>query len=111
MVRTPSAGPSLRSQWLGKKLRDLRYWCGFSAEDAADFIQPMSAPMRANTSISEPYPEVGYAETLGGALYVESPGAERFRDAYDSLYRDALGARKSAELMSAILNDLELRLR
>jgi transcriptional regulator with XRE-family HTH domain len=39
MPRKPGPEPSLRSQWLGKILRDLRKSKGYNLNEAADFIQ------------------------------------------------------------------------
>ncbi|MEU6858628.1 helix-turn-helix transcriptional regulator [Glycomyces sp. NPDC046736] len=39
MARKPGPEPSLRSQWLGKILRDLRKAKGYNLNEAADFIQ------------------------------------------------------------------------
>ncbi|WP_199044497.1 helix-turn-helix domain-containing protein [Glycomyces salinus] len=39
MARKPGPEPSLRSQWLGKILRDLRKSKGYNLNEAADFIQ------------------------------------------------------------------------
>ncbi len=54
----------------------------------------------------EPYPDVAYVETLAGSLYVETPGSDPFAEAYDSLYRASLGPEESAELISAIAEEL-----
>lgn len=54
----------------------------------------------------DPYPEVAYVESLGGAIYVEQPRAERFRRAYDDLHRNALSSSRSTKLISAITEDL-----
>jgi hypothetical protein len=56
--------------------------------------------------IPEPYPDVAYVETLAGSLYVETPGAERFAEAYDRLHRASLGPEESAELISAIAEEV-----
>ncbi len=50
--------------------------------------------------------EVGYAETVGGAVYVEPPDSERFVRVYDRLLHSALGPAESAELIRAIGEDL-----
>lgn len=57
-------------------------------------------------TIAEPDLDVGYAETLGGAVYVEPPNSERFIRVYDSLLNSALGPAESAELIRAIGEDL-----
>lgn len=56
--------------------------------------------------IAEPDMEVGYAETVGGAVYVEPPDSERFVRVYDRLLDSALGPVESAELIRAIGEDL-----
>jgi hypothetical protein len=56
---------------------------------------------------SEPDLEVGYAETVGGAVYVEPPDSEWFVRVYDRLLDSALGPAESAELIGAIREDLE----
>jgi transcriptional regulator with XRE-family HTH domain len=57
-------------------------------------------------TIAEPDLDVGYAETLGGAVYVEPPDSERFIRVYDRLLDSALGPAESAELIRAIGEDL-----
>ncbi len=57
-------------------------------------------------STAEPDLEVGYAETVGGAVYVEPPDSERFIRVYDRLLDSALGLAESAEFVRAIREDL-----
>ncbi|MDV6013842.1 helix-turn-helix transcriptional regulator [Haloechinothrix sp. LS1_15] len=57
--------------------------------------------------MAEPYPEVGYVETIAGALYVEPPNTERFRAAYDGLVQAALSPQQSAERIAAEVDDVE----
>ncbi|MGH3694406.1 MAG: helix-turn-helix domain-containing protein [Pseudonocardiaceae bacterium] len=57
-------------------------------------------------TIAEPDLEVGYAETVGGAVYVEPPDSERFVRVYDRLLDSALGPAESAQLIRAIGEDL-----
>ncbi|QOC94985.1 XRE family transcriptional regulator [Micromonospora craniellae] len=52
-------------------------------------------------TLVEPYPDVAYTETLGGAIFVETPGAERFVQTYDRLQRVTLSPEESAERISA----------
>ena len=56
---------------------------------------------------SYPYAEVGYAETPGGSIFVESEQAERFARAYDRLEKVALDLRKSVALLKTLEKDLE----
>lgn len=69
-------------------------------------------PFRAGTPAStygtfeifqlpDPFPEVAYAETLAGSVYVESPDTRRFIQTYDGHANLALGPADSAELISA----------
>ncbi|MGH3669526.1 MAG: helix-turn-helix domain-containing protein [Pseudonocardiaceae bacterium] len=57
-------------------------------------------------TIAEPDMDVGFAETVGGAVYVESPESERFVRVYDRLLDSTLGPAESAELIRAIGEDL-----
>ena len=57
-------------------------------------------------TIAEPDLDVGFAETLGGAVYVEPPDSERFVRVYDRLLNSALGPAESAKLIRAIGEDL-----
>jgi transcriptional regulator with XRE-family HTH domain len=57
-------------------------------------------------TIAEPDLDVGFAETLGGAVYVEPPDSERFIRVYDRLLDSALGPAESAELIRTIGEDL-----
>ncbi len=53
----------------------------------------------------EQFPNVAYVETLGGALYVESPGVERFEHAWEDLFNNALDPTRSAALIEAALKE------
>lgn len=53
-----------------------------------------------------PYPEVGYAETLAGQLYVEQDDAARFVRAYDRLEKSALDPKDSATFIAAVAKEL-----
>lgn len=53
----------------------------------------------------EPFPCVAHVESLGGVLYIESPGVERFEDAWDDLYESALDAEQSAALIKTVLKE------
>ncbi|MGH3975424.1 MAG: DUF5753 domain-containing protein, partial [Pseudonocardiaceae bacterium] len=57
-------------------------------------------------TIAEPDLDVGYAETLGGAVYVELPDSERFVRVYDRLLDSALEPAESAEFIRSIGEDL-----
>ena len=54
-----------------------------------------------------PYALVGYAETLGGSMFVEAEEAQRFAQAYDRLQELALDVRKSVALIKTLEKDLE----
>lgn len=54
-----------------------------------------------------PYAMVGYAETLGGSIYVEAEEAERFTRTYDCLEKASLDPRESAALLATLEKDLE----
>lgn len=56
--------------------------------------------------MADPYPDVAFIDNLAGRLYVEEPNrVERFHRAYDQLLKAALGSKKSAELITAVLED------
>lgn len=57
-------------------------------------------------TIAEPDMDVGFAETVGGAVYVEPPDSERFVRVYDRLLESALEPAESAQLIRAIGEDL-----
>ena len=57
-------------------------------------------------TVAEPDLDVGYAETLGGAVYVEPPNSERFVRVYDRLLNSALEPAESAEFIRALGEDL-----
>jgi transcriptional regulator with XRE-family HTH domain len=57
-------------------------------------------------TIAEPDLDVGYTETLGGAVYVEPPDSERFVRVYDRLLNSALEPAESAKLIRALGEDL-----
>ncbi|MEU7616810.1 helix-turn-helix transcriptional regulator [Micromonospora rifamycinica] len=54
----------------------------------------------------KPYPEVAYAEHLGGRFFMESPKSKRFALAYDRLRELALDERGSARLIAKIAEEL-----
>ena len=55
----------------------------------------------------DPYPDVAYVDTLGGAVYVEEDTAvDRFRQAYHQLSAMALGGTESAALIVAAAKEL-----
>lgn len=54
-----------------------------------------------------PFPEVGYAETLGGSVVVEAEAVERFTNAYDLLRDQALDGRESIKLISEVEQELQ----
>lgn len=57
--------------------------------------------------MEEPFPEIAYAETPKGAVYVESPDSERFVQTYDRLQDLTLGPDESVELISAVAGELQ----
>jgi transcriptional regulator with XRE-family HTH domain len=57
-------------------------------------------------TMADPYPDVAYAETLAGSVYVETPGADRFAQAYDRLHHTALEPDESADLISALAEEM-----
>lgn len=76
-------------------------------------VLPFSAGAHASPTgafriltIEKPFPEVAYAETPKGAIYVESPDTERLVQTYDELQKLALTPRESVELISAIAEEL-----
>lgn len=56
--------------------------------------------------LPEPYPRVGYGQTVSGAMYVEPPDVAPFARVYDRLYEMTLGPEKSADLISAVAEDV-----
>ncbi|MEV6985225.1 helix-turn-helix transcriptional regulator [Sphaerisporangium sp. NPDC051017] len=52
--------------------------------------------------MSAPYPDVAYAETHAGCIYVEADGVESFARAYDQLQRAALSPKDSLSLILGI---------
>lgn len=58
-------------------------------------------------TMPEEFTNVAYVESLGGALYVESPGVERFEDAWDDLFRGALSPKHSAALIKTVLEEMK----
>lgn len=54
-----------------------------------------------------PFPEIGYAETLGGSVVVEAEAVERFTTAYDLLCDQALAGRESIKLITQMEQELQ----
>ncbi|MEV8636351.1 helix-turn-helix transcriptional regulator [Streptosporangium sp. NPDC051023] len=76
-------------------------------------VLPFSAGAHASPTgafriftMAKPFPEVGYAETPKGAIYVESPDAERFARTYDELRESAFAPEESTDFISAIAEKL-----
>lgn len=57
--------------------------------------------------MAEPFPSVGYLDTLAGALYVETDTVDRFRSVLDRLVSAALSESKSIKLIESAAKDLE----
>lgn len=69
---------------------------------------PHTGHLGSFTLFAMPYqlPSVAYVESLGGALYVESPGVERFQHAWDDLWKSALDAPSSTALIKSVLEEI-----
>ncbi|BCJ35014.1 transcriptional regulator [Actinocatenispora thailandica] len=57
--------------------------------------------------MADPFPAVGYLDTLAGALYVEADTVDRFKSVFDRLLVTALDARESIALIETAAKDLE----
>ncbi|THV35729.1 helix-turn-helix domain-containing protein [Glycomyces buryatensis] len=53
----------------------------------------------------EQFTDVAYVESLGGALYVESPDVDRFEDAWHDVNKAALDQKRSAALIKSVLKE------
>ncbi|MGW0590405.1 helix-turn-helix domain-containing protein [Streptosporangium sp. NPDC002607] len=92
----------------------LRHLAGRIAEPNVEIrVLPFSAGAHASPtgafrifSMEKPFPEIGYAETPKGAIYVESPDTQRFMQTYDELRELALTPEESAELISMTAEEL-----
>ncbi|WP_214410874.1 helix-turn-helix domain-containing protein [Sphaerisporangium fuscum] len=76
-------------------------------------VLPFSAGAHASPTgafriltMEERFPEVAYAETPKGAIYVETPDNRRLVQAYDELRKLTLDPKESADLISATAEDL-----
>nr|WP_026341212.1 helix-turn-helix transcriptional regulator [Actinomadura atramentaria] len=58
-------------------------------------------------TMPEPFPRIAHADTLQGAVYIESPQCDRLVEAYDRLHTLSLGPADSVELISAVAEELE----
>ncbi|GII79196.1 hypothetical protein Sru01_41780 [Sphaerisporangium rufum] len=56
--------------------------------------------------MAEPLPEVGYAETPKGAIYVEAPDSQRFVRTYDELRSRTLDPEQSARIIASLAEEL-----
>jgi hypothetical protein len=70
---------------------------------------PHSGHLGSFTLFSMPYqlPSVAYVESLGGGLYIESPGVERFQRGWEDLWKSALDAQRSAALIESVLEEIQ----
>jgi transcriptional regulator with XRE-family HTH domain len=57
--------------------------------------------------MAEPFPPVGYLDTLAGALYVEADTVKRFKSVFDRLLAVSLDERESIALIETAAKDLE----
>lgn len=108
VLRRPVGGPKVMKAQLAR----LRELCDHDRIELR--VLPFSAGAHAGHdgafqlfTQDYPYAMVGYAETLGGSIYVEAEEAERFARAYDLLERAALDPRDSAALIASLEKDLE----
>ncbi len=58
-------------------------------------------------TMSDPYPQVAYAETPGSSVYLESTGIERFHRAWELLAAASVGPEESAALIAAAMGRLD----
>ena len=59
-------------------------------------------------NMPDPYPDVAYIENLAGRSFLEDDAkVDRFRQAYDGLYKSALSPAQSHEFISNLLKGLE----
>jgi transcriptional regulator with XRE-family HTH domain len=72
----------------------------------ANLGAPPSASSFQIFTTAEPDLDIGYTETLGGAVYVEPPDSARFIRVYNRLLDSALGPVESVKLIRAIGEDL-----
>jgi transcriptional regulator with XRE-family HTH domain len=56
--------------------------------------------------MEDPFPEVAYVESRGGAMYLESDDADKLSEVNDQLQESALSAEKSAAFIAALEKDL-----
>ncbi|MEV5413631.1 helix-turn-helix transcriptional regulator [Thermopolyspora sp. NPDC052614] len=76
-------------------------------------VLPLSAGAHASPAgafriftMEDPLPEIGYAETPTGAVYIESPDAGRLMRTYDRLRELTLTPGESVQLISTIVEEL-----
>jgi len=103
-----SGGPKVHAE----QLRHLVTRTGYG--DCELRIIPFSAGAHASPegafsvfALTEPYPEVAFVESPGGALYLEPPKTERFIAMYDRLREQALAPESSISLIESIARELE----
>ncbi|MEU9889195.1 helix-turn-helix transcriptional regulator [Sphaerisporangium sp. NPDC051011] len=91
----------------------LRHVLGLAARPNIEIrVLPFTAGAHASPTgafriftIEKPFPEVGYAETPRGAIYVESPDSQSFVRTYDDLRGLALNPEESAALISVMAEE------
>lgn len=55
--------------------------------------------------MEDPYPDLVYAETPKGAVYIEEPDTERMAAAYDRLWEKSLSEQDSVEFISTLIEE------
>ncbi|GAA3749970.1 helix-turn-helix domain-containing protein [Salinactinospora qingdaonensis] len=58
-------------------------------------------------TMAEPYPEVAYAESPKGGIYIESPDTERIIEKYDRLWDESLNTEESVEFVSTLIEEYQ----
>lgn len=92
----------------------LRYLAKCAAQPNIDIrILPFSAGAHPSPSggfkiftMPEPFPKVAHAETPQGGIYIESPDCDRIVQTYDRLRGLTLDPQASADLISAVMEEL-----
>ncbi|MBE1534380.1 helix-turn-helix domain-containing protein [Actinomadura algeriensis] len=98
------------STTMAKQLQHLVNYCNTPTVDIRVLSYSAGTPTSTYGTFEifempSPFPEVAYAETMAGAIYIEPPASDRFVQTYDGHTSMAFGSDDSIELLSAIAEE------
>lgn len=107
LLHRPFGGPQIMSQQLSRLVELMR--AGTAEIRVLPYTVGAHCGVRGPFQIfdlPQPFPTVGYAETMAGSVYVESENVDRFVSTYDRLRNLAMDPDTSAELIAKAAKEM-----